>query len=137
MRLEQRPHTSSDPMGCAARSPCRSRPRSRSRSMPEEILRGKRVLVVEDDYFLAEDMRTDLERAGAEVVGPIPRLKQALDLLARGERLDGTVLDINLAGEMVYPLADALRERGVPFVFATGYEEKNIPSCYADVAWYT
>ena len=104
--------------------------------MPEGVLRGRRILVVEDEYFLAEDMRTDLKRAGAEVVGPIPRLKQALDLLARGERLDGAVLDINLAGEMVYPLADVLREQGVPFVFATGYDEKNIPRCYADVPWY-
>ena len=103
--------------------------------MAEDVLRGRRILVVEDDYFLAEDMRTNLERAGAEVVGPIPRLKQALDLLARSERLDGAVLDINLAGEMVYPLADALRERGVPFVFATGYDEKNIPPRYADVPW--
>ncbi len=104
--------------------------------MRDEALKGRRILVVEDDYFLAEDMRTDLERAGAEVIGPVPRLKQALDLLAQGGRLDGAVLDINLGGEMVYPLADALRERGVPFVFATGYEEKNIPTRYADVPWH-
>ena len=99
--------------------------------MPEEFLRGRRVLVVEDDYFLADDMKAEFERAGAEVLGPVGRVKEALDLLDACERLDGAILDINLGGEKVYDVADALRARAIPFVFATGYDAEIIPERYA------
>ena len=69
--------------------------------MPEKFLRGRRVLIVEDDYFMADDMRGGFEHEGVEVVGPFARLSDALDI-ASGEPLDGAVLDINLAGETVY-----------------------------------
>src|SRR3546814_16007683 len=59
--------------------------------------------------------------AGGVVVGPTGRLEEALRL-ARKDPLDAAVLDINLNGEMVFPLAETLRRRGVPFVFMTGYE---------------
>jgi CheY-like chemotaxis protein len=104
--------------------------------MPEKLLRGRRVLVVEDDYFLADDMRAEFERAGAEVLGPVGRVKDALDLLATCERLDGAILDINLSGETVYDVADALEARSIPFVFATGYDPEIIPPQYASVMRY-
>jgi DNA-binding response OmpR family regulator len=100
--------------------------------MPEGFLQGRRVLIVEDDYFLAEDMRAYFEREGAEVVGPVGRVSDALSLATSGKP-DGAVLDINLAGEMVYPVADALRARNVPFVFVTGYDAEIIPTAYAEV----
>jgi DNA-binding LytR/AlgR family response regulator len=96
-------------------------------------LGGRRVLIVEDNYLLADDMRVDFERAGAEVVGPVARLADALQLVERGEPLDGAVLDINLEGEVVYRVADALRDRHIPFVFATGYDAEFIPAAYAKV----
>ena len=96
-------------------------------------LRGRRVLVVEDEYLLADDLREALEAAGAEVVGPVGTVTEALDLLARGPAPDAALLDVNLQGEMVYPVADALRARGLPFVFTTGYDAQAIPQAYADV----
>jgi hypothetical protein len=67
------------------------------------------------------------------VVGPVASVNGALDLIAETERLDGAVLDVNLQGEMAYPIADALVARGVPFVFATGYDEASIPPRYAHI----
>ncbi len=97
------------------------------------VLQGRRILVVEDEYMMAEDLRRDLEKVGAEVVGPVPSVADALRLLAREDGLDGAVLDVNLRGEKAYPVADALRERGVPFVLATGYEQWALPEAYKEV----
>jgi CheY-like chemotaxis protein len=83
-------------------------------------LSGKRVLVVEDEMIVAMCLEDSLTSMGAEVVGPAMRLDAAVEL-ARSEGLHGAVLDINLHGERSYPVADILQERGVPFVFATGY----------------
>lgn len=96
-------------------------------------LAGRRVLVVEDEYFIADDLRHQLEACGAEVLGPVPRVVDALALIAATPEIDAAVLDINLQDEMVYPVADALRARGVTFLFATGYEKGVIPSRYAGV----
>ena len=98
----------------------------------EATLAGRRVLVVEDEFFLADDLAQALEKLGAEVVGPVPSKDKALTLLEAGP-LDAAVLDINLKGEAVFPVADALRQQGVPFVFATGYDEASVPSSYQDV----
>ena len=95
-------------------------------------LTGRRILVVEDEYFIADDIARALTKLGAEVVGPAPDLERA-DALLSGNPVDWAVLDINLQGEMVYPVAKALRERGVPFIFATGYDASSIPNGYADV----
>src|SRR4028119_1400361 len=84
-------------------------------------LRGRRVLVVEDDYILAEDLREQLLSCGAEVVGPVACVADALALLEDGSAPCGAILDIGLVeNETVYPVADALRTRDIPFVFATG-----------------
>ena len=96
-------------------------------------LAGKRVLVVEDEYFIADDLRSVLEARGAEVVGPVGRLADAFVVLARNTRLDAAILDIDLHGETAYALADLLRARGVAFCFATGYGAQAIPDAYADV----
>lgn len=96
-------------------------------------LTGRRLLVVEDEYFLAEDIVRGLEDRGAQVVGPVGTIDDALDLIDETQHLDGAVLDLNLRGEMAYPVADALAERGVPFVFATGYDSAVIPPQYKGV----
>lgn len=101
-------------------------------SHPEKVLNGCRVLVVEDEYFIADDMADMLTRYGAEVVGPAPTLDNAMDLLGR-EAIDCAVLDVNLRGQMAYPLADELGRRGVPFVFATGYDPAVVPKAYSQV----
>jgi CheY-like chemotaxis protein len=91
--------------------------------MPEGVgpLAGRRVLVVEDEYLIAIELKRWLQEAGAEVVGPVPDVEQALDLIEDEGAPDVAVLDINLgAGEMVHPVADRLAALSVPFLFATG-----------------
>jgi len=86
---------------------------------------GLRVLVVEDEMMvsmLIEDMLTDL---GCTVVGPASRLDEAIEL-AKQNGLDCAVLDVNLGGQPIFPLADLLRERGRPFAFATGYGDAGL-----------
>jgi CheY-like chemotaxis protein len=85
-------------------------------------LSGLRILVVEDMLLVAEAIADLLERRGCEVVGPVSRMQRALSL-AREAPLDGAVLDVNLAGEFSFPVATALDERGIPFVFLTGYDD--------------
>ena len=100
--------------------------------MKSPELAHKRVLVVEDDYLVAMDIARSLERAGAEVIGPAPAVEAALDAVER-TALDGAILDMNLGGEMAFPVADALMARGVPFIFATGYDAQVIPLRFTHV----
>jgi CheY-like chemotaxis protein len=99
-------------------------------------LQGRNVLVVEDDYVLAMDMRLSLEDAGAHVVGPAGHLNDALRLVDTADALDAAVLDINLHGELVYAVAEKLQDRGVPFVFTTGYEGNVLPERFASATRY-
>jgi DNA-binding NarL/FixJ family response regulator len=84
-------------------------------------LAGRRVLVVEDQYLVAEEMRRMVSSLGGEVLGPVARAAPALKILA-AEPVDLAVLDINLGPENAYPLAAELMRRDVPFFFATGCE---------------
>jgi len=93
--------------------------------MTDGKLEGLRVLVVEDEMMvsmLIEDMLAEL---GCEVVGPASRLDEALEL-AKDAELDCAVLDVNLGGQPIFPLADLLRARGRPFAFATGYGDAGL-----------
>lgn len=92
-------------------------------------LAGLRILIVEDVLFVADSMQAALETFGCKVVGPVPRLQRAMRMIERRE-IDGAILDVNLDGEWVFPVADALRKRRIPFIFATGYEEDDIPAEY-------
>jgi DNA-binding LytR/AlgR family response regulator len=97
-----------------------------------ESLRGRRLLVVEDEYLIAADLTASLESLGVEVIGPAASVEEALSLVENNsDRLDGAVLDINLRNERVYPVADVLMARGVPFVFTTGYDAVAVPTPYA------
>jgi CheY-like chemotaxis protein len=90
-----------------------------------------RVLVVEDEYLirmLLEDMLGDLGYAVAAAVGSIA---EAQEVAANGE-FSAAVLDVNLDGREIYPVADILCGRGLPFVFVTGYGERNLPERYRD-----
>ena len=83
-------------------------------------LAGRRVLVVEDEYLIASQMKRWLLAAGCEVLGPVPSVDQALDLI-EDDHLDAAVLDVNLGdGDTAYPVADKLGVLGVPYLFATG-----------------
>jgi len=93
--------------------------------MPSE-LRGLKVLVVEDNYLVAELVRSLFEECGSETVGPAARVDSALALIDEGGDLDGAVLDINLAGTEVYPAAEVLRSKGTPIIFVTGYGRRGV-----------
>ena len=101
--------------------------------MAETTLRDCRVLLVEDEYMLADESELELGDAGAIVLGPIGTLEDALVLIRSEARIDGAVLDVNLGGEMAFPAADMLCERGVPFVFTTGYDDRMVPSRFSSI----
>jgi DNA-binding response OmpR family regulator len=86
-------------------------------------------LVIEDEYLVAALIQDFLEAAGCVVVGPIPRLAQAV-AAAREESCDGAVLDINLGGSRVFSVAEVLSRRRIPFVFVTGYGTDALPAEY-------
>lgn len=85
-------------------------------------LAGRRVLVVEDEALVAVMVADMLEELGVVVVGPAGTLEEGL-ALAQHETLDAAVLDVNLRGERIDPVAEVLAARGIGFVFATGYGE--------------
>lgn len=90
-----------------------------------DVLRDARVFIVEDEFIVAALLEDRLRSLGCDVVGPAATVTEALDLLA-AEPVDVAVLDVNIAGEKVFPVADALEERGVPFIFATAYGASGI-----------
>jgi CheY-like chemotaxis protein len=89
-------------------------------------LAGRRILIVEDESLVAMLLETILEDMGCTPVGPASSIDEGLRL-ATSEQLDGALLDVNVAGRQIFPVAEALRERGVPFVFSTGYGEGGLP----------
>lgn len=91
-----------------------------------EALAGRRVLVVEDESLVAMLLETILEDMGCTPVGPAANVEDGLTM-AGGEQLDAALLDVNVAGRTVFPVAEALKSRGVPFVFSTGYGEGGLP----------
>jgi two-component SAPR family response regulator len=84
-------------------------------------LEGLRILVAEDNVFAAMEVEQILDDCGCEIVGPAATVDQALRL-ARNERLDGALLDINLREQVVFPVAEELVRRGVRLIFITGYQ---------------
>lgn len=94
-------------------------------------LEGWRILVVEDDFLVAEALRDILQEAGATIIGPIGWLDEALAAVQRDDpRLDAAVLDVNLHDRTSYAVADALVERGIKFVFLTGYDSGSLDAAY-------
>jgi PAS domain S-box-containing protein len=96
------------------------------------VVAGDRVMVVEDEALVAMILGDSLIELGFCVVGPFSRVRDAL-AAAKTEELDAAILDINLDGEMIYPVADLLTGRGVPFMFITGYGAESIDSRFAAV----
>lgn len=97
-----------------------------------EALAGKRILLVEDDYYMVSELAHRLTAMDVTVVATCPGVAEALQAIGAAHDLDGAILDINLAGEMVFPVADSLERLGIPFVFATGYDPDVVPDRHAD-----
>ena len=98
--------------------------------LPPTLAAGSRILLVEDEALIGAMFKQLLSDLGFEVVGPIASLDQAV-AAAHGEDVQGAILDVNLGGTPIYPVADALEARGIPFVFVTGYSASSIDRRYA------
>jgi len=93
-----------------------------------------RVLVVEDDFLVALTTMDVLESIGCKIVGPVARLATAIQLV-QSESLDAAILDINISGEMIWPVAEELQRRDVPFIFLSAYPMLSVvPKFFATVA---
>lgn len=92
--------------------------------------RALRILVVEDEMMIALDIEDSLLALGHEVVGPASRVANAMRLVET-ETFDLALLDINVAGEEIYPVAQALKARGIPFVFLSGYGVRGLREDWA------
>ena len=101
--------------------------------MPEQqCLKGLRALIIEDEYFVADDLRKILKKQGADLV----KLSGTVEDAIRNIREDGfefALVDINIRGEMTFALADEFRRRNVPFAFVSGYERRFNPRRFEDV----
>lgn len=105
-------------------------------SMKRFDLEGRRILVVEDDYFFAAEMAEAVRRAGGVVLGPVPDLSGALAIASGDGTIDGALLDISLGEETSFPIAKLLRDRGIPVLFITGYDSWFLPDELDDVPTY-
>jgi len=97
----------------------------RAASAGEKIGRALRVLIVEDSFMTARALTRMLQEFGAEVLGPVPSVKRAMEVLDAGG-VDGAILDINLGNETVEPVAQRLDEQGLPYFFVTGYSSPKV-----------
>ena len=95
------------------------------------VLRGKKVLIVEDEALIAMLFEDILEDTGCQIVGPAMNIRQALEL-AESAEIDLAVLDVNLNGEPSFPVATLLDSHGVPIVFSSGYGTQGLPAEWQD-----
>ena len=99
--------------------------------MTVDAMTDCRILVVEDETLIAMDIEDTLQALGCEVVGPTGKLATAL-LLADSEALDAAILDVTIRGGKVFPVAEQLLARGIPFVLASGYGDWALPEHLRD-----
>ena len=99
---------------------------------PNWAIKYRRVLVVEDDFMIANQFARELALLGAEVVGPVGSLARAIELAETAD-FDCALVDINLRGVEAYPVADVLLRRGSPIAFVTGYDRTHIPERFNNV----
>ena len=98
-------------------------------------LDGQHVLIAEDEVVISMELEVALREAGAKVIGPASTVTSAIEAIASARQLDLAVLDVNLGGVAAYPVAELLKSRGVPFIFATGYSRPEIAPEHADVTY--
>jgi len=99
--------------------------------MTNDPMAGCRVLVVEDEMLIAIEIEDTLKALGCAVVGPVGRLDAALELAANGA-MDAAILDVTIRGGEVYPVAEKLLERRIPFILSSGYGDWALPKAMQD-----
>ena len=98
------------------------------------MMEGKRILVVEDEFLVAEDLNFALKKSGARVLGPVGMIADGLKLLDDSPDVEGAVIDVNLGGAMAYPIAEKLLDRNIPFIFTTAYDVEDLPERFSNVS---
>jgi DNA-binding response OmpR family regulator len=88
-------------------------------------LENLRILLAEDEIFVSMALEAELAAEGAEIIGPVMSLTAGIELIDSGVEVDGAILDVNLGDALVFPLAEMLRERGVPIIFHTALGERD------------
>lgn len=91
------------------------------------LTNGLNVLVVEDETLVLFNLEDILTELGCLIIGPAMRLPQAQQLVESAGDVDVAILDVNLGGQPVFPVAEQLHARGVPLIFATGYGQEGLP----------
>ena len=115
--------------GYAAARQAKKGPQLVEQPIKQSILVGKRILIVEDEAFVAMDMETTLAEAGCEVVGPVASVEKG-KLIVADTSCDAALLDANLAGCPVDELAALLTQKNIPFAFVTGYGRESLPEAF-------
>ena len=103
-------------------------------TMTEATLKGHRILVVDDDYFLASCLTDALSEIGAIIIGPVGTIADAVAIISAEPIIHGAILDLNLHGKMSFDVADQLILRKIAFVFTTGYDTSVLPARLKQVA---
>jgi CheY-like chemotaxis protein len=98
--------------------------------VPQNEAKRPRILIVEDEAFIAVMLTDMLEELGYDVAASASQVSQAREFLA-GEKVDIALLDVNLGNEKIDPVADLLAERACPFIFTTGYGQAGVPAAHA------
>jgi CheY-like chemotaxis protein len=112
-------------------SPAFAQPRQRRSE--DAVIAGK-LLIVEDEFLIGEDLSVWPQREGIEVVGPFNTISGALDMLDTDTDIGAAIVDINIRGQLAFELADRLMERKIPFVFYTGYESMIVPDRFRGIS---
>jgi DNA-binding response OmpR family regulator len=96
--------------------------------------RSLRVMVVEDEFIIADEIAAIVEESGHEVLGPFGSIEEATGALSGGVSPDIAILDANLRGRSSSPVAEKLRELGVPLCLCTGYRSEDLRATFGDIA---
>lgn len=99
----------------------------RSASDPADFLAGAKLLIVEDEFLIAQDLAHGPQREGISVLGPCNTIDSAIDVLNNTHDIAAAILDLNIRGHVVFDLAEQLTAKEIPFVFYTGYESVIVP----------
>lgn len=94
---------------------------------------GHSILIMEDDYLQAADLEGLVRSERGHPIGPAASLDEGLEIVRRAGRIDCAIVDINLRGQLVYPLVERLQRRSTPIIFVSGYDRSAIPARFADI----
>jgi FixJ family two-component response regulator len=106
---------------------------SNSSDDAQKALAGSKLLIVEDEYLIGQDLAHGPQGEGIDVLGPYASIASAIDVLQRTDDVGAAILDLNISGHVAFDLAEKLQERNIPFIFYTGYDSVIVPDKFRKV----